>query len=165
MEPETKEPSPGEILIIEDTLASLQLLASLLGEAGYAVRTAQDGELGLLSAQARAPDLILLDIRMPGMNGFEVCRRLKADPNTASVPVIFLTALQDAQDKVQGLRLGAVDYITKPYQAEEVLARTHTCRVVPTANCPEKQGAVPHHETGTGNRRAQAGGRRSSART
>ena len=126
MEQETKESSPGEILIIEDTLASLQLLSGLMEGAGYAVRTAQDGELGLKSAQKLAPDLVLLDIRMPGMDGYEVCRRLKADPGTAGVPVIFLSALQDAGSKIKGFRLGAVDYITKPYEAEEVLVRVHT---------------------------------------
>ena len=90
------------------------------------MRQAQDGELALLSVKSKAPDLILLDVRMPGMSGFEVCRQLKADPKTAAIPVIFLSALQDTEAKVQGFQLGAVDYITKPYQVKEVLVRVRT---------------------------------------
>jgi signal transduction histidine kinase len=117
---------PGEILIVEDTPASLQLLSELLTQAGYTVRQAQDGEMALLSARERPPELVLLDIRMPGINGFEVCRRLKEAPSTRDTPVIFLSALHEAEDKVQGFRLGAVDYIAKPYHPDEVLARVHT---------------------------------------
>ncbi|MDD5404859.1 MAG: response regulator [Sulfuricella sp.] len=117
---------PGEILIVEDTLASLQLLSDLLTQAGYAVRQAQDGEMALLSARQRPPELVLLDIRMPGINGYEVCRQLKADPRTRDVPVIFLSALHETENKVQGFRLGAVDFIAKPYQPDEVLARVRT---------------------------------------
>ena len=116
----------GEVLIVEDTQASLQLLSVLMMGAGYTVRQAQDGELALLSVKSKAPDLILLDVRMPGMSGFEVCRQLKADPKTAAIPVIFLSALQDTEAKVQGFQLGAVDYITKPYQVKEVLVRVRT---------------------------------------
>ncbi|EME68652.1 response regulator protein [Paramagnetospirillum caucaseum] len=118
--------SKGEILIVEDTPASLELLSELLTGAGYAVRQAPDGELALWTARLRPPELILLDIRMPGLDGFEVCRRLKADPTNAATPVIFLSALDAIEDKVQGLSLGAADYITKPYQPEEVLARVNT---------------------------------------
>lgn len=118
--------SPGEVLIVEDTPASLQLLSDLLTQAGYAVRQAQDGEMALLSARQRAPELVLLDIRMPGINGYEVCRRLKADPRTHDVPVIFLSALHETEDKVQGFKLGAVDFIAKPYHPDEVLARVRT---------------------------------------
>jgi signal transduction histidine kinase len=116
----------GEVLIVEDTPASLALLTELMQNAGYSVRQAQDGEMALLSVQTRAPDIILLDVRMPGIDGYEVCRRLKAEPTTADVPVIFLSALQDIEAKVQGLQLGAVDYIGKPYQPEEVLLRVRT---------------------------------------
>ena len=116
----------AEILIVEDTPASLDLLAELLGQAGYKVRPAQDGRMALRSAQAQPPDLILLDVRMPGMDGHEVCRRLKADPATRDIPVIFLSAMGDTGDKVRGLELGAVDYIAKPYQPEEVLMRVRT---------------------------------------
>ncbi|MEI7611756.1 MAG: response regulator [Betaproteobacteria bacterium] len=116
----------ADIIIVEDTPASLVLLSELLTQAGYKVRPAQDGRMALRSAQASPPELILLDIRMPGIDGYEVCRRLKADSRTRDIPVIFLSALQDASDKLQGFELGAVDYIAKPYQPEEVLARVRT---------------------------------------
>ena len=121
MEPEA---SLGEVLIVEDTPASLKLLGDLLGAAGYAVRQAPDGELALWSARARPPELILLDVRMPGIDGFEVCRRLKEDAALRDIPVIFLSAQSEADDKVRGFAAGAIDFIGKPYQAEEVLART-----------------------------------------
>jgi diguanylate cyclase (GGDEF)-like protein/PAS domain S-box-containing protein len=114
----------GEVLIVEDTPASLKLLSDLLTEAGYSVRQAPNGELALWTAQSRPPELILLDIRMPGIDGFEVCRRLKASPELCQVPVIFLSAQHDTDDKVRGFALGAVDFIAKPFQAEEILART-----------------------------------------
>src|SRR5471032_20461 len=114
----------GEVLIVEDTPASLKLLSDLLGGAGYTVRQAPDGELALWTAQARPPELILLDVRMPGLDGFEVCRRLKASPELRQVPVIFLSAQHDTDDKVRGFALGAVDFIAKPFQTEEILART-----------------------------------------
>ena len=114
----------GEVLVVEDTPASRKLLADLLTGAGYAVREAPDGELALWSAQARPPELILLDVRMPGIDGFEVCRRLKAAPLLRDIPVIFLSAQHDLADKVQGFRCGGIDFIDKPYQNEEVLART-----------------------------------------
>src|SRR5471032_21783 len=114
----------GEVLIVEDTPASLKLLSDLLGGAGYTVRQAPNGELALWTAQARPPELILLDVRMPGIDGFEVCRRLKESPGLRQVPVIFLSAQHDTDDKVRGFALGAVDFIAKPYQAEEILART-----------------------------------------
>jgi diguanylate cyclase (GGDEF)-like protein/PAS domain S-box-containing protein len=114
----------GEVLIVEDTPASLKLLSDLLTEAGYYVRQAPNGELALWTAQSRPPELILLDVRMPGIDGFEVCRRLKADPALSQVPVIFLSAQHDTDDKVRGFALGAVDFIAKPFQTEEILART-----------------------------------------
>lgn len=114
----------GEILIVEDTPASLKLLSDLLTAAGYGVRQAPNGELALWTAQSRPPELILLDVRMPGIDGFEVCRRLKLSPELSRVPVIFLSAQHDTDDKVRGFALGAVDFIAKPFQAEEILART-----------------------------------------
>jgi len=114
----------GEVLIVEDTPASLKLLSDLLTEAGYYVRQAPNGELALWTATSRPPELILLDIRMPGIDGFEVCRRLKASPELSQVPVIFLSAQHDTDDKVRGFALGAVDFIAKPFQTEEILART-----------------------------------------
>jgi len=120
------QPVQAEILVVEDTPASLELLTDLLSAAGHAVRPAQDGRMALRSAAARPPDLILLDIRMPGIDGYEVCRRLKADPRTRDVPVIFLSALRDTGNKVRAFEFGAVDYIAKPYQPDEVLARVRT---------------------------------------
>lgn len=115
-----------EILVVDDTPSSLQLLADLLTEAGYIVRVAPEGSMALHSALARPPALILLDVRMPGMDGYELCQRLKEAAQTRDVPVIFLSALRETTDKVRGFALGAVDYIGKPYQAEEVLARVRT---------------------------------------
>lgn len=126
MEPIENLNIPGEILIVEDTPASLQLLSELLTQAGYCVRQAQDGEMALVSAGERPPELVLLDIRMPGIDGYEVCRRLKADSSTRDVPVIFLSALHEPEDKVNGFKLGAVDYIEKPFHPDEVLARVRT---------------------------------------
>nr|WP_315250574.1 EAL domain-containing protein [uncultured Duganella sp.] len=120
----SEQHTKGEVLIVEDTPASLKLLSDLLTEAGYYVRQAPNGELALWTAQSRPPELILLDIRMPGIDGFEVCRRLKATPELSQVPVIFLSAQYDTDDKVRGFALGAVDFVAKPFQAEEILART-----------------------------------------
>lgn len=120
------QPSAGDVLIVEDTPASLQLLSDLLTHAGYSARRARDGKIALLSAQAQPPDLILLDVRMPDIDGYEVCRRLKADVRTRDVPVIFLSALRETEDKVLAFQLGAADYISKPFQPDEVLARVHT---------------------------------------
>jgi len=116
----------GEILLVDDSPSSLQLLSTLLVESGYRVREATSGELALWTIHSRAPELILLDLRMPGMDGFEVCRRLKADPATRSIPVIFLSAQDDTTDKVQGLKVGAIDFITKSSAHEEILARINT---------------------------------------
>lgn len=118
--------APAEILVVEDTPASLELLSELLTQAGYIVRPAPEGRMALLSARAKPPELILLDVRMPGIDGYEVCRRLKDDPRTRDVPVIFLSALRETGDSLRGFQLGAVDYIAKPYQPEEVLARVRT---------------------------------------
>ena len=115
--------SSYDILIVEDSSAALAMLSDLMSAEGYHVRQAEDGDNALLSIQMRRPDLLLLDIHMPGLDGFEVCRRLKANPATADIPVIFLSAEQDVETKVNGFKLGAMDYITKPFQAEEVLSR------------------------------------------
>lgn len=118
--------SGGDILIVEDTPASLRLLSDLLTHAGYSARRARDGKIALLSALAQPPELILLDVRMPDIDGYEVCRHLKGDARTRDVPVIFLSALRETEDKVLAFQLGAVDYISKPYQPDEVLARVRT---------------------------------------
>jgi response regulator RpfG family c-di-GMP phosphodiesterase len=114
------------ILAVDDTPDSLRLLTTLLKAERYEVRSAINGEIALSSAIANLPDLILLDIRMPGLDGFEVCRRLKAAPETRDVPVIFLSAATETADKVRGFEMGAVDYVGKPYQRDELLARVRT---------------------------------------
>jgi len=114
----------ADILIVDDTLENLVFLTDILESQGYLVRKARSGEMALRAVATALPDLILLDICMPEMNGYEVCRRLKADPVTAEIPVLFLSALSDAADKVKAFEIGGVDYITKPFQADEVLART-----------------------------------------
>jgi len=114
------------ILVVDDTTANLLLLTNLLTDHGYSVFPASDGELALEFVRWTLPDLILLDIRMPEMDGYEVCRRLKADERTCAVPVIFISILEDERDKVKGFHAGGVDYITKPFQPDEVLARVRT---------------------------------------
>ncbi len=113
----------GDILVVEDTPASLRLLTSLLSKAGYRVREAPDGELALWSARAQPPELILLDVRMPGIDGYEVCRQLKKNALLRDVPVIFLSAFGDTDDKLRGFEAGGVDFIAKPYDFQEVKAR------------------------------------------
>lgn len=119
-------PDKGRILAVDDTAASLRLLSDLLKDEGYDVRSAINGELALNAAIGDPPELVLLDIRMPGMDGLEVCRQLKAHPRTREVPVIFVSAASATEDKVRGFELGAVDFVSKPYQREELLARVHT---------------------------------------
>ena len=115
------------ILLVDDNPTNLQMLFQLLEKSvGCKLLVAKNGETALTIAEKAKPDLILLDIMMPGIDGFEVCRRLKADPATAPIPVIFLSALDETADKVKGLQLGAVDYVSKPVQAEEVTARVNT---------------------------------------
>src|SRR5215213_1285508 len=114
------------ILMVDDTPANLHVLFDLLSESGFEVLVAEDSESALARAQYTRPDLILLDVLMPDMDGFETCRRLKANPETQTIPIIFMTSLVETVDKVKGLQLGAVDYITKPFQIEEVLARITT---------------------------------------
>ena len=114
------------ILVIDDTIANLRLLVDMLSRSGYQVRPASNGQLALNSAFADPPDLILLDILMPGLSGYEVCARLKANHLTEDIPVIFISALGETLDKVKAFDLGAVDYITKPLQMAEVLARVRT---------------------------------------
>ncbi|MCR4376913.1 MAG: response regulator [Rhodospirillales bacterium] len=114
------------ILAVDDTSASLKLLTDLLKEEGYEVHSAINGEVSLHSAVNNPPDLILLDILMAGMDGYEVCRRLKAHDKTRNIPVIFVSAMSSTEEKVQGFKLGAVDFVTKPYQRDELLARVRT---------------------------------------
>ena len=113
----------GDILIVDDTLDNLRLLSAMLADQGYEVRSVTNGAIALIGMQAQPPDLVLLDINMPGMNGYEVCQHLKSDLQTQEIPVIFISALNEALDKVQAFSVGGVDFITKPFQIEEVLVR------------------------------------------
>jgi len=117
---------PASILVVDDTPANLQVLAGMLKDRGYKVRPAPSGKLALLAARRDPPDLILLDINMPEMNGYEVCEQLKADDNLSGIPVIFISALTEPLDKVKAFALGGVDYLTKPFQMEELHARVET---------------------------------------
>ncbi|MCL4203197.1 MAG: response regulator [Pirellulaceae bacterium] len=115
-----------DILVVDDTPANLQVLTGLLQERGYKVRPVPNGRLAVQAARSLPPDLILLDIKMPEMDGFEVCRQLKADPRLREIPVVFLSALSETSDKVLAFAAGGVDYVTKPFQIEEVEARVRT---------------------------------------
>jgi signal transduction histidine kinase len=115
--------SSAAILIVDDQRANLSVLSDYLRQVGYRTLIARDGESALERARFGRPDLILLDVLMPGIDGFETCRRLKADPAVRDIPVIFTTALHDTVDKLSGFQVGGVDYVTKPFQTEELLAR------------------------------------------
>ena len=120
------KPVKADILVIDDTPENLHLLSTMLTERGYKVRSVTKGMTGLRGATAAPPDLILLDINMPQMNGYEVCERLKESEITRDIPVIFISALGDVLDKVKAFNVGGVDFITKPFQIEEVLVRMQT---------------------------------------
>ncbi|HBF34281.1 TPA: hypothetical protein DDW35_06930 [Candidatus Sumerlaeota bacterium] len=120
------EEHKGSILVVDDAAENLRLLCSLLEQQGYQVRPALNGNLALKTAELHPPDLILLDINMPDMNGYEVCCRLKSNPNLSDIPVVFISALNETIDKVKAFGVGAVDYVTKPFQFEEVEARVRT---------------------------------------
>src|SRR5918994_7420329 len=124
--PRTVAERPADILVVDDTPANLQVLAGMLKERGHKVRPVPGGKLALQAARRDPPDLILLDINMPAMNGYEVCEQLKADDRLQSIPVIFISALTEELDKVKAFALGGVDYITKPFQMEELHARVET---------------------------------------
>ena len=122
------QPSPyiADILIVDDTLANLQLLANMLKGEGYKVRPASSGVLALQAVAKKQPDLILLDIKMPEMDGYEVCSALKNNPQTRDIPVLFISALSDVSDKIKAFNVGGLDYINKPFQFDEVKARVST---------------------------------------
>ncbi len=113
------------ILVVDDTSKNLQVLGALLKEYGYSIAVARSGHQALDYLKTRQPDLILLDVMMPGLNGFEVCQRIKEDKNTKKIPVLFITALADTENKLAGFKAGGEDYITKPFFKEEVLARVN----------------------------------------
>ena len=116
----------AKILIVDDTPANLDLLAAVLETHGCTVLAAPSGDVALRIAARAEPDLVLLDVVMPDPDGYETCRRLKADPSTRNMPVLFISAKDESQSLVEGFAAGAVDYIAKPFQAEEVLARVST---------------------------------------
>jgi sigma-B regulation protein RsbU (phosphoserine phosphatase) len=129
LNPEKHNHGAGEfasILVVDDTAANLQVLAGMLKERGYKVRPVPSGKLALLAAERDPPDLIMLDINMPEMSGYEVCEQLKADEKLTGIPIIFISALTDQLDKVKAFATGGVDYITKPFQMEELHARVET---------------------------------------
>jgi two-component system, sensor histidine kinase and response regulator len=121
-------PTKGNILIVDDTPDNLRLLSSTLIQEGYKVRSVINGAMALMGAQAAPPDLIVLDIKMPDMDGYEVCQRLKQLQQTREIPVIFISALDDVFDKVKAFNSGGVDYIQKPFHIEEVRARIENQR-------------------------------------
>jgi putative two-component system response regulator len=117
---------PADILVVDDTVANLTLLTNMLKDKGYRIRPVTSGRLALKQVESEPPDLILLDITMPGMNGYEVCEKLKSDSRYHDIPIIFISALSETLDKVKAFSCGGVDYITKPFQFEEVEARLET---------------------------------------
>ncbi len=120
------EPKKGCVLIVDDKLENIQVLGGVLKKEGYRINVAQSGLKALDAVEAMIPDLILLDIMMPELDGFETCQRLKTNPKTKNIPVIFLTAKTEIEDIVRGFELGAIDYVTKPFNIPELLARVNT---------------------------------------
>jgi two-component system NtrC family sensor kinase len=116
----------NSILVVDDNPENLKVLSKLLQPEGYKIRISTNGKQALKSIENVPPDLVLLDIQMPEMDGYEVCRLLKKDPKTAAIPIIFISALSQTADKLKGFKYGAVDYIEKPFHFEEVIARVHT---------------------------------------
>ncbi|MEH2058820.1 MAG: response regulator [Nostoc sp.] len=120
------EPEDNLILVVDDTTTNLEIVFGILTNVGFKVITENDGKKAICQVENRLPDLILLDVMMPGIDGFETCKRLKENSVTCDIPVIFMTANSDTDSKVKGLNMGAVDYITKPFHEEELLARIKT---------------------------------------
>jgi putative two-component system response regulator len=130
----------ADILIVDDTLANLQLLANMLKAEGYKVRPASSGAMALQAVTKKQPDLILLDIKMPEMDGYEVCTLLKNNPQTCDIPVLFISALSDVTNKIKAFNVGGLDYINKPFQFDEVKARVSThLKLKAYQNCMEEQ--------------------------
>lgn len=122
----TKATLNAHVLVVDDNPRNLQLISTVVGEAGYKVSAVNSGQNALKYLKLKQPDIILLDVMMPEMNGYDVCRTIKEDPGLKDIPVVFLTAKNEVQDIVTGFSLGAVDYITKPFKTEEVLIRLST---------------------------------------
>ncbi len=123
MNPTDPPKVPSKILVVDDVPENLRLLSTTLTKQGYKVRRAKNGSMALMGARNDLPDLILLDINMPDLSGYQVCEQLKADQATRSIPIIFLSAQDDIEDKIKAFNLGGADFIGKPFQVEEVLAR------------------------------------------
>ncbi|MHC5858012.1 sensor histidine kinase [Nostoc sp.] len=135
-----KKQNTGFILIVDDNPTNLSVLCEALNSEGFRLRVAVDGESAIAQAERNQPELILLDVQMPGIDGFETCRRLKANPVTQNIPIIFTTALADTESKTKGFSLGAVDYIPKPFAQEEVIARVRVHLQLKQLNeCLEQQ--------------------------
>ncbi|NEP61470.1 MAG: response regulator [Symploca sp. SIO2G7] len=115
--------SNADILIVDDTLSNLEVLTTVLTDQGYQVRSATNGKKALQATQVQQPDLILLDIMMPEMNGYQLCEHLKANPQTAEIPIIFISSLYELVDKEKAFDVGGADYITKPFLIEELLVK------------------------------------------
>lgn len=126
MNPPSSIGATGNILIVDDTPDNLRLLSEMLSKRGYSVRSAISGSAAFMAVNTKLPDLILLDINMPHLNGYDVCKQLKANELTRDIPVLFLSAFNQADDKIKAFQVGGLDYITKPFQVEEVLARVDT---------------------------------------
>lgn len=116
----------GTVLVVDDDPVNLRLLSDILAEEAFEVTFAADGHMALHQVRNTSPDVVLLDAQMPGLDGFGVCRQMKADPATADIPVLFMTALTDSASRRRGFELGAIDYLTKPFERDELIARLHT---------------------------------------
>ena len=126
MEKSTSEETPHRILLVDDDPANLQILHQVLGGRGYKLIIAKSGEDALKIAERMKPHLILLDIMMPGIDGYETCKRLKENPETSNAAIIFLSAMDNPEDKKKGLEIGAIDFIQKPFQSDHVIATVQT---------------------------------------
>ncbi len=140
-------PDSIKILVVDDIPSNLEVVTEILSFADYTVATAISGKRALKRLETYRPNLILLDVQMPGVDGFEVCRRIKANPETADVPIIFITALSDTKSIVKGFSLGAVDYVSKPFQAAELLARIKTHLQIQSLNQQLTQKTTELHAT------------------
>ncbi|HAX77802.1 MAG TPA: response regulator [Cyanobacteria bacterium UBA11372] len=146
---ETDQPTDpkGNILIVDDLIENLRFLTELLTKQGYKVRSVTNGNMALKTVRNNPPDAILLDIKMPDMDGYQVCIALKVDQNTSEIPVIFLSALDQVIDKVKAFQVGGVDYITKPFQPEEVIARIQTQLTIQQQKQQLRQQIERHQQT------------------
>jgi len=143
---QTSDPK-GNILIVDDLIENLHFLNDILTKQGYKVRSVTNGKMALRTVRNNPPDVILLDIKMPDIDGYEVCSTLKADEETSDIPIIFLSALNEVFDKVKAFEVGGVDYITKPFQTEEVIARIQTHLTLQQQKRQLRQEIEQHQQT------------------